>query len=62
MASDPLTDDRVKKKLMSVLGSWYRQFKDDPKMHLIAGLYHVCGGSGAKLVVSRIHYSTSIEQ
>jgi hypothetical protein len=34
----------VKKKIMSVLGSWYRQFKDDPKMQLVAGLYASCGG------------------
>ncbi|KAF9514676.1 hypothetical protein BS47DRAFT_855811 [Hydnum rufescens UP504] len=61
MASDPLTNDRVKKKLMSVLWSWHHQFKDDPKMRLIAGLYHACGGPGAKQVVSRILNSTSTE-
>lgn len=44
MAGDPHTDERVKKKIMSVLGSWYREFKDDPKMQLVAGLYASCGG------------------
>ncbi|KAM0788811.1 hypothetical protein ACM66B_002897 [Microbotryomycetes sp. NB124-2] len=44
MAGDPHTDERVKKKLMSVLGSWYRQFHDDPRMSLVAGLYQACGG------------------
>lgn len=44
MAGDPMTDERVKKKIMTVLGSWYRQFKDDPSMRLVAGLYHACGG------------------
>ncbi|KAF8338027.1 uncharacterized protein EI90DRAFT_3144360 [Cantharellus anzutake] len=48
MASDPMTDEQVKKKLMSVLASWYRQFKDDPKMSLVAGLYHSCGGGSGK--------------
>lgn len=44
MAGDPHTDPQVKKKLMQVLGSWYIQFKDDPKMQLVAGLYKSCGG------------------
>lgn len=44
MAGDPHTDERVKKKIMSVLGSWYRQFHDDPRMQLVAGLYAACGG------------------
>ncbi|GAA5854687.1 hypothetical protein JCM8547_004940 [Rhodosporidiobolus lusitaniae] len=44
MAGDPHTDPRVKKKLMNVLGSWYIQFKDDPSMRLVAGLYKSCGG------------------
>jgi hypothetical protein len=43
-AGDPHTDPRVKKKLMSVLASWYRQFKDDPRMQNVAGLYRKCGG------------------
>lgn len=38
MAADPITDSTVKKKLFSVLISWHHQFKDDPKMQLVAGL------------------------
>ena len=34
----------MKRKIMSVLGSWHRQFKDDPTMQLVAGLYGSCGG------------------
>ncbi|KAG8999652.1 putative actin patch assembly and actin polymerization protein [Tulasnella sp. JGI-2019a] len=45
MATDPLTDETVKRKLMSVLGSWYRQFKDDRKMATVAGLWAQCGGN-----------------
>ncbi|KAJ3489580.1 hypothetical protein NLI96_g2021 [Meripilus lineatus] len=30
LASDPSTDPKVKKKLLSVLISWHSQFKDDP--------------------------------
>ncbi|GAA6004935.1 hypothetical protein JCM10207_008456 [Rhodosporidiobolus poonsookiae] len=44
MAGDPHTDQRVQKKLMTVLKSWYLTFKDDPKMQLVAGLYRSCGG------------------
>ncbi|SCV70614.1 BQ2448_3376 [Microbotryum intermedium] len=44
MAGDPHTDERVKKKIMSTLASWYRQFKDDSRMQLVAGLYASCGG------------------
>jgi len=44
LAGDPNTEPQVKKKVMSVLGSWHVQFKDDPKMQLVAGLYKSCGG------------------
>lgn len=44
MASDPLTDDAVKKKLMSVLAGWNREFKDNPKMATVASLWTQCGG------------------
>ena len=53
MAGDPTCDKVVKAKIMSVLGSWYRQFKDDPQMKLVAGLYVSCGG-GAKKVRARL--------
>ncbi|GAA5866399.1 hypothetical protein JCM3774_004666 [Rhodotorula dairenensis] len=45
IAGDPHTDPRVKKKNMQVLGSWYIQFKDDPRMKTVAGLYRACGGA-----------------
>ncbi|KAL8277961.1 hypothetical protein RQP46_009593 [Phenoliferia psychrophenolica] len=51
MAGDPMCDAAVKAKIMSVLGSWYRQFKDDPSMKLVASLYASCGGG--KKTVSR---------
>ena len=44
-----MCDPAVKAKIMSVLGSWYRQFKDDPTMKLVAGLYASCGG-GKKVI------------
>ena len=47
IAGDPHTDPRVKKKNMQVLGSWYIQFKDDPRMRTVAGLYKACGGGGS---------------
>ncbi|KAH7885985.1 hypothetical protein F5I97DRAFT_1181971 [Phlebopus sp. FC_14] len=42
LASDPLTETKVKKKLLSVLASWNTQFKDDPSMSTVAGLYRQC--------------------
>ncbi|KAF9244503.1 hypothetical protein BU15DRAFT_42020 [Melanogaster broomeanus] len=42
LASDPLTDTKVKKKLLSVLASWHVQFKDVPSMSTVAGLYRQC--------------------
>lgn len=39
MAADTTLDPKVKRKLTSVLASWYRQFKSDPKMTLVANLY-----------------------
>ncbi|GAA6008923.1 hypothetical protein JCM11491_003836 [Sporobolomyces phaffii] len=47
-AGDPHTDDRVKKKIASVLASWHRQFKDDPRMQLVAGMYKTCGFGAAR--------------
>lgn len=51
-AGDPHTDDRVKKKIASVLASWHRQFKDDPRMQLVAGMYKSCGLGAARAAVS----------
>ncbi|RDX51011.1 seryl-tRNA synthetase [Lentinus brumalis] len=42
LATDPGTDQKVKKKLASVLAGWHRQFKDDPSMALVAKLYEQC--------------------
>ena len=39
IASSAHTDQRVKKRLLSVLASWHRQFKDDPSMRLVSNLY-----------------------
>lgn len=39
LATDPGTDPKVKRKLLSVLSSWNNQFKSDPSMALVAGLY-----------------------
>lgn len=39
MCTDPHTDERVKKRLLSLVASWHRQFKDDPSMRTAAGLY-----------------------
>ncbi|KAH9178734.1 hypothetical protein EDB89DRAFT_2217836 [Lactarius sanguifluus] len=39
LATDPTTDPKVKKKVLAVLGSWSRQFKDDRSAAAIAGLY-----------------------
>jgi hypothetical protein len=39
MASSAHTDQRVKRRLLSVLASWHRQFKDDPSMKLVSNLY-----------------------
>lgn len=39
LASDPVADTKVKKKLLSILASWSTQFKNDPSLSTIAGLY-----------------------
>ncbi len=39
IASSEHTDQRVKKRLLSVLASWHRQFKDDPSMKLVSKIY-----------------------
>jgi LAS seventeen-binding protein 5 len=39
MSSNPHTDEHVRKKMISLFGSWHRQFKDDPAMRTAAGLY-----------------------
>ncbi|KAG1828383.1 hypothetical protein EV424DRAFT_1386164 [Suillus variegatus] len=42
LSTDPTTDQKVKKKLMVVLASWHSQFKDDPSMSVVAGLFRQC--------------------
>ncbi|KAI0322186.1 hypothetical protein OF83DRAFT_20841 [Amylostereum chailletii] len=39
LATDSLTDPKVKRKVIAVLASWHRQFAQDPSMHQVAGLY-----------------------
>ncbi|KAI0275053.1 hypothetical protein BC834DRAFT_27905 [Gloeopeniophorella convolvens] len=39
LATDSATDPKVKKKVLAVLASWHRQFKDDRSLAGIAGLY-----------------------
>ncbi|KAJ7631181.1 hypothetical protein FB45DRAFT_559037 [Roridomyces roridus] len=39
LANDSFTDKKVKKKLLLVLASWHDQFKSDPSMSIVAGLY-----------------------
>jgi len=66
MSQDPMTDEQVKRKLMAVLGSWHRQFKDDPKMHAVSNLYTQCGGgrksTGPTLTSPRPNAETLYEQ
>jgi signal transduction histidine kinase len=42
VASDPIGDKRVKKKLALVLGAWREQYQDDPSMAYFANLYKQC--------------------
>lgn len=49
IANDPNADKRVKKKLILVLGSWRDQFKSDPSMALVAGLYKQCRGDSRRI-------------
>lgn len=44
MSQDPLVDASVRKKLMRILLSWHLQFRGEPTMRLVAGLYTACGG------------------
>ncbi|PWN48610.1 hypothetical protein IE53DRAFT_412194 [Violaceomyces palustris] len=44
MSQDELVDASVRKLLMRVLLSWHQQFKDDPSMKVVSGLYAACGG------------------
>lgn len=54
MVGDPMIEPRVKRKIMSVLASWHRQFKDDARMQLVAGLYVSCGGGKKVSLSSRV--------
>jgi hypothetical protein len=48
LSNDSTADKRVKKKLLMVLGSWREQYKDDPSMSVVAGLYKQCRGTGPR--------------
>ena len=39
LAADPGLEPKVRRKLTSVLASWYHEFKGDPSMSTIANLY-----------------------
>ena len=39
MSNDPMTEQKVKKKLLRILASWHAQFKDDLSMKTAANLY-----------------------
>ena len=39
LVTDPGTDQRVKRKLVSILGAWHKQFQNDPRMSPVANLY-----------------------
>lgn len=39
MGNDPITEQKVKKKLIRILASWHAQYKDDPSMKTAASLY-----------------------
>ncbi|KAJ6504395.1 hypothetical protein DFH09DRAFT_1201542 [Mycena vulgaris] len=39
LANDANTDKKVKRKLLLVMNSWHDQFKSDPSMAMVAGLY-----------------------
>lgn len=41
LATESTTDPKVKKKLVSVLGAWHTQFKDDPSMSNVSHLYNL---------------------
>ncbi|KAG6866052.1 hypothetical protein C0991_009149 [Blastosporella zonata] len=46
LSSEQTVDKKVRKKLMAVLAAWHEQFKNDPSMSAIAGLYKQCSREG----------------
>nr|ODN91769.1 hypothetical protein L203_01020 [Cryptococcus depauperatus CBS 7841] len=46
MATDPLTDSQVKKRLLLVFHAWSLHYKDEPRMQGVAGLYKKYSGYG----------------
>jgi hypothetical protein len=48
LATDYATDTKVKKKVLAVLASWSRQFKDDRSAAGIAGLYRQVKPAGSE--------------
>jgi hypothetical protein len=48
LASDPTADTKVRRKLLSILASWNTEFKSDPSLSTIAGLYRQCRRSHAR--------------
>jgi ATPase subunit of ABC transporter with duplicated ATPase domains len=62
MAGDPMTDKGVKRKLLLVLASLHSQFKDDPRMQLVAGLYEACGGGRKRKTANAAEQAYAAEQ
>lgn len=60
LVTDPTTDPKVKRKLISVLGAWHQQFQGDPKMSSVSNLYksvpHAVTGKGPQLTGGETEY------
>ncbi|KAE8539433.1 hypothetical protein D1P53_004533 [Cryptococcus gattii VGV] len=59
MATDQLLDPKVKKMLLMVFHSWSLHYKDEPRMHEVAGLYRKYTGHGTKPVARKVSSITS---
>ncbi|KAG6817735.1 hypothetical protein H0H87_004526 [Tephrocybe sp. NHM501043] len=48
LSVDRTAEKKVRKKLLAVLAAWHEQFKNDPSMSVIAGLYKQCNRDGRR--------------
>ncbi|KIR53498.1 hypothetical protein I315_04091 [Cryptococcus gattii Ru294] len=59
MATDQLLDPKVKKMLLMVFHSWSLHYKDEPRMHEVAGLYRKYTGHGTNPVARKPSITSS---